>query len=115
LGKEVAGFNIQVTAVAPGMFRTDWAGRSLVRTERKIADYDAVFEPLRARRRNNSGKQSGDPKKAAGAMLRLIQSNDPPAHLLLGTDAVRLVNEKLDALKAEIEAWREVSVSTDFS
>jgi NAD(P)-dependent dehydrogenase (short-subunit alcohol dehydrogenase family) len=115
LGKEVAGFNIHVTAVAPGMFRTDWAGRSLVRAERKIADYDAVFEPLRVRRRANSGKQPGDPAKAARAILKLIDSGSPPAHLLLGPDAVWLVGEKLDAMKAEIEAWKDVSLSTDFS
>ena len=115
LGKEVAGFNIHVTAVAPGMFRTDWAGRSLKRTERKISDYDGLFDPLRARRRNNSGKQSGDPKKAARAILALIASERPPAHLLLGPDAVRLVTEKLDTFKAEIEAWKAVSTATDFS
>jgi NAD(P)-dependent dehydrogenase (short-subunit alcohol dehydrogenase family) len=115
LGKEVAGFNIHVTAVAPGMFRTDWAGRSLVRAERKVADYDAVFEPLRTRRRNNSGKQPGDPAKAARAILKLIASEKPPEHLLLGPDAVRLVSEKLDKLKVEIEAWKPVSLSTDYS
>jgi NAD(P)-dependent dehydrogenase (short-subunit alcohol dehydrogenase family) len=114
LGKEVKGFGIAVTAVEPGGFRTDWAGRSMVRTERKIADYDEVFEPLRARRQGYSGKQAGDPAKAARAILTLVQSENPPAHLLLGPDAVKLVREKLSALTSEIERWEKLSLSTDF-
>jgi len=110
----VRGFGIAVTAVEPGGFRTDWAGRSMVRAERKIADYDEVFEPLRARRQGYSGKQAGDPAKAARAILTLVQSENPPAHLLLGPDAVRLVREKILALTNEIEAWEKLSLSTDF-
>ncbi len=76
VGKEVESFGIHVTAVEPGGFRTDWAGRSMVRVERSIADYDAVFEPIRQRRLNYSGKQAGDPKKAAAAMLTLVESDN---------------------------------------
>lgn len=87
LGKEVAPLGIAVTAVAPGSFRTDWAGRSMVRTPRSIADYDGLFDPIRAAREQKSGHQLGDPAKAAQAMLDVIDSNSPPAHLLLGSDA----------------------------
>jgi NAD(P)-dependent dehydrogenase (short-subunit alcohol dehydrogenase family) len=113
LAKEVKDFGIHVTAVAPGGFRTDWAGRSLVRKERSIADYDTVFEPLRKRRRENSGKQTGDPQKAAQAMLKLIEAEKPPMHLVLGSDALRLVREKLDFMKSEIDGWEKVTLSTD--
>ncbi|WP_205417499.1 oxidoreductase [Trinickia diaoshuihuensis] len=115
LAGEVGGLGIKVTAVAPGGFRTDWAGRSLVRGERSIADYDTVFEPLRARRQSMSGKQPGDPAKAARAILDVIGSDDPPVHLLLGTDAFARVTEKLDALRAEFTAWESLSKSTDFT
>jgi NAD(P)-dependent dehydrogenase (short-subunit alcohol dehydrogenase family) len=114
LGKEVRGFGIFVTAVAPGGFRTDWAGRSLSRAPRAISDYDEMFEPQREARQQRNGKQSGDPVKAAKAMLTILADPNPPAHLLLGPDAVKLVEEKLNALKAEIEAYRSLSVSTDF-
>jgi len=114
LGKEVRSLGIAVTAVEPGGFRTDWAGRSMVRAARSIPDYDTVFDPLRARREINSGRQPGDPAKAAQAILRLVASPEPPAHLLLGRDAIGLVREKLGALKAEIAAWEQVSLSTDF-
>ncbi|CDM46861.1 TPA: oxidoreductase [Pseudomonas aeruginosa] len=113
LGKEVAGLGIAVTAVAPGSFRTDWAGRSMVRSPRTIADYDALFDPVRQARQENSGKQPGDPRKAARAMLQAIDAENPPAHLLLGSDALGLVRQKLKALEEEIAAWEEVTRSTD--
>lgn len=113
LGKEVKPLGIAVTAVAPGGFRTDWAGRSMTRTPRSIPDYDEVFDPVRKARAERSGKQPGDPKKAARAMLTAIASDHPPAHLLLGTDAIGLVRNKLSALAEEIQAWEAVTVSTD--
>jgi NAD(P)-dependent dehydrogenase (short-subunit alcohol dehydrogenase family) len=115
LGKEVKPFGVHVTALAPGGFRTDWAGRSMVRAPRAIADYDAVMDPIRAARQARHGNQLGDPAKAAQALLKLVAAENPPAHLFLGTDALQLVAEKLDALKAEIAAWEEVSRSTDFA
>ncbi|MBO9880085.1 oxidoreductase [Xanthomonas sp. D-109] len=113
LGQEVAALGIHVTAMAPGSFRTDWAGRSMVRTPRSIADYDALFDPIRDARQAKSGRQLGDPAKAAQAMLALIQAPAPPAHLLLGSDALALVGDKLDRLRADIAAWEAVSRSTD--
>ncbi|MGY4724537.1 oxidoreductase [Burkholderia pyrrocinia] len=113
VGKELEPFGIAVTAVAPGSFRTDWAGRSMARTPRSIADYDAIFDPIRNAREEKSGKQPGDPAKAARAMLAVIAAEYPPAHLLLGSDALRLVRNNLSALEAEIHAWEAVTVSTD--
>jgi len=113
MGKELAPFGIAVTAVAPGSFRTDWAGRSMQRSPRGIADYDEVFDPIRQARQEKSGKQLGDPKKAARAILQLIESEKPPAHLLLGSDALSLVRAKLAELSAEMDAWEAVTRSTD--
>lgn len=113
LGKEVAALGIRVTSVAPGSFRTDWAGRSMVRSPRSIADYDALFDPIRQRRQEVSGKQLGDPRKAARAMLAVIDSPEPPAHLLLGSDALQLVRAKLKSLEQELREWESLTVSTD--
>ncbi|WP_447361768.1 oxidoreductase [Burkholderia vietnamiensis] len=113
LGKELAPFGIAVTAVAPGSFRTDWAGRSMTRTPRSIADYDALFDPVRQARERNSGRQLGDPVKAAQAMLAVIEADAPPAHLLLGSDALRLVRAKWAALQDDIRAWEPLTMSTD--
>ncbi len=113
LGKEVKPFDIHVTAVAPGSFRTDWAGRSMVRSVRSIPDYDSLFDPIRKGREEKSGKQLGDPIKAARAMLAVIESEHPPTHLLLGSDALSLVREKLSSLSAELDAWETLTKSTD--
>ncbi|TWR83283.1 oxidoreductase [Pseudomonas saxonica] len=113
LSKELLPFNIFVTAVAPGSFRTDWAGRSMQRTPRSIADYDASFDPVRKAREEKSGKQLGDPRKAAQAMLQVIASPIPPAHLLLGSDALGLVRDKLNRTAREIDQWEALTLTTD--
>lgn len=113
LAKEVRPFGIAVTAVAPGSFRTDWAGRSMQRSARSIADYDTLFDPIRQAREEKSGKQPGDPVKAAHAMLAVIEAEMPPTHLLLGSDAMRLVRDKLRDLGQDLDAWEALTVSTD--
>ncbi|CDF94943.1 MULTISPECIES: oxidoreductase [unclassified Pseudomonas] len=113
LSQELRPFNIFVTAVAPGSFRTDWAGRSMRRTARSIADYDASFDPVRRAREEKSGKQLGDPQKAAQAMLQVIASPTPPAHVLLGSDALSLVRGKLSRAANEIDQWEALTRSTD--
>ena len=114
LGKEVHAFGIDVTAVAPGSFRTDWAGRSMARAPRSISDYDALFDPVRARRQSISGKQIGNPAKAAAVMLQLATGVErPPAHLLLGSDALELVRGKLNVMQADLAQWEQTSRSTD--
>lgn len=113
LGQEVRDLGIRVTAVAPGSFRTDWAGRSMVRTPRSLADYDALFDPVRARRQEASGHQRGDPDRAARAILHIIESDAPPAHLVLGSDALALIRDKLARLREELAQWEGLTRSTD--
>ena len=115
LEKEVRGLGIKVTIVAPGAFRTDWAGRSMIRTERSVEDYNVVFDPIRRLRKAKDGKQPGDPAKAAQVLLDIIEADNPPVHLLLGNDALSVVRKRLADLNDEIDRWASVSKSTDFS
>jgi NAD(P)-dependent dehydrogenase (short-subunit alcohol dehydrogenase family) len=115
LSKEVRDFGIRVSAIAPGQFRTDWAGRSMIRTERTISDYDKLMDPVRKARQVKSGKQPGDPAKAAQVLLQIVEASDPPTHLLLGDDALKFVREKLQSLNSEFAAWENVTRSTDFA
>lgn len=110
---EMAPFGVHATTLCPGSFRTDWAGRSMVRTERSIADYDTLFDPIREARQAVSGKQLGNPQKLADAVLTLIESDNPPPQLLLGSDALKHVTARIERLTQEIEAWKGVTVSTD--
>jgi NAD(P)-dependent dehydrogenase (short-subunit alcohol dehydrogenase family) len=114
LAAEVARFGIQVTAVEPGAFRTDWSGRSMQRAARTIPDYDDLIGPISAARAAYNGNQPGDPLKAADALLKLIDSSSPPGHLLLGTDAIAAVTTAHAASTDDIEQWHELSSSTDY-
>lgn len=115
LAQEVEAFGIHVTALAPGSFRTDWAGRSLVRTGRSIADYDAVFDPVRQARQAKDGRQIGDPAQAARVLLELVEHEAPPRQLLLGSDALVAGKARIEARSASIDAWEAVTRSTDFA
>ena len=115
LAKEIRPLGIYVTAVEPGMFRTDWAGRSMVRSERKITDYDAIFDPIREARKSRSGQQPGDPAKAGKAIVQLLTSAEPPLHLLLGSDAFDFVQKEFDALRCEFSDWELLTRSTNFA
>jgi NAD(P)-dependent dehydrogenase (short-subunit alcohol dehydrogenase family) len=110
-----ARVGIHMTALAPGQFRTDWAGRSMDRTPRSIADYDMVMDPIRAARQAKSGQQPGDPARAAQALLALVEAPAPPTRLFLGDDALGLVEGKMAAMEAEIAQWRALSRSTSFT
>jgi NAD(P)-dependent dehydrogenase (short-subunit alcohol dehydrogenase family) len=114
LSKEVRDFGVRVTAIAPGSFRTAWAGKSMVRSERSIPDYDTLFDPIRRARENKSGRQTGDPAKAAQVLVDLVEAEDPPIHLVLGADALRLVRERTRDFLAELDAWESVSLSTEY-
>jgi NAD(P)-dependent dehydrogenase (short-subunit alcohol dehydrogenase family) len=114
LSKELRGLGIKVTALAPGSFRTEWAGSSMVRSGRSIPDYDSLFAPIRQARERNSGRQSGDPARAASVLLDLVEAENPPVHLILGADALRLVRDRTAAFLAELDAWEAVSLSTEY-
>ena len=114
LAKEIGPLGIFVTAVEPGMFRTDWAGRSMVRAERSISDYDTIFNPIREARKARSGQQPGDPAKAGKAIAEFLTAAEPPLHLLLGPDAFEYVYKEFEALRSEFTAWETVTRSTNF-
>jgi hypothetical protein len=85
----------------------------MVRSNRTIASYDELFDPIRKARQEKSGKQLGNPAKLAAAVLKLIESDNPPPQLLMGSDALKLVRDKLARMTQELDAWEELTVSTD--
>jgi hypothetical protein len=103
-----------VTLVEPSAFRTDWAGRSANEATAEIADYAATAGAVRRELRELSGKQPGDPVRAANAIIQAVEAPNPPLHLLLGKEALRLGREKLDALRRDFDAWEKVTVGADF-
>src|SRR3982751_4214216 len=113
LSLEVAPLGIKVTLVEPSGFRTDWAGRSANETRARIADYSGTagknIENLRA----SSGKQPGDPARAAAAIIDAVESPSPPLRLLLGRAALKGARIKLDMLKRDFDAWEQTTVNAD--
>ena len=105
LYKEVAPLGIKVTIVAPSGFRTDWAGRSANNSSIQIADYATTAHKNINDIRGYSGKQPGDPVKAAKAMIQIVESENPPLRLLLGAAALRGAKAKLAELQHDFETW----------
>ena len=114
LADEGRPLGIKVTCVAPGPFRTDWAGRSLRETPPRSADYAETVGARMQALAQRSGAQPGDPVRAGEAMIRITEVDHPPRHLVLGAIGLNAVTTKLKASLAEIEAWRETGLATDF-
>ena len=113
LSREVAPLGIKVTIVEPGGFRTDFAGSSTELSEGH-PEYDSTVGATARFQRNYNGRQPGDPKKAAQAIIQLTQERNPPLRLLLGSDAYAAVEKNDLARLEEARIWKELSVSTDF-
>lgn len=113
LSKEVAHLGIHVTIVAPSGFRTDWAGRSADNSKIVIADYADTAGANKSFIRGYSGNQPGDPNRAAQAIVKAVESKEPPLRLLLGAAALKGAMAKLDVLKEDFDAWADVTVWAD--
>lgn len=114
LYQEVEPLGIKVMLVEPSGFRTDWAGRSANESKVTIDDYAATAGKARHMLRAISGNQNGDPIRAVQAIVKAIESSDPPQHLLLGNDAFDGAMAKLEQLRQNFSSWEDVSRGADF-
>jgi NAD(P)-dependent dehydrogenase (short-subunit alcohol dehydrogenase family) len=114
LSQEVAPLGLKVMLVEPGPFRTDWAGRSAQEAAQTIADYHVTAGARRDMIRGYSGKQPGDPARAAAAIVKAVEAPEPPLRLLLGKMALATALGKLETLKKNFEAWAPVAEGADF-
>jgi len=112
--QEVEPLGIQVMLVEPSGFRTDWAGRSANECKKQIADYAKTAGTWRSEIRADSGKQPGDPVRAAQAIIRAVESPKPPHHLLLGNDAYEGAMAKLEELRKDFSAVEAIARGADF-
>lgn len=115
LAGEVAPFNIKVTLVEPGPFRTAFAGSSLKIAEKKIDAYDStpVGEFMKHFTERN-GQQDGDPVKAAKLMIEVVNSSNPPLRIPMGQFAYDEFNKKIESVQKDMEAWKEKLIKTSF-
>ncbi|HEY9664044.1 MAG TPA: SDR family oxidoreductase [Allocoleopsis sp.] len=113
LAKEVAPLGIHVTIVEPGAFRTAFNGK-LISPQQAIDDYAGTSAQMLEWLRQIDGQQPGDPKKAAVAMIQAVNHPNPPLRLVLGADTLEVIHAKLEAVAADLDAWKNISINTAF-
>jgi NAD(P)-dependent dehydrogenase (short-subunit alcohol dehydrogenase family) len=113
LAQEVSPFGVKVCAVEPGGMRTNWGARAHKDVPDLLPDYESSVGAVIKALESLWGHENSDPSKVAQVILRLAASDRLPAHLLLGSDAVRYAGEAEAARVADADRWREISVSTD--
>jgi len=113
LSEETKAFGIKVTVVAPGQFRTSFMDEgSLTFAKNRIDVYK--LDEAEKMWREFSGKQKGDPEKLVKILTEIAELPEPPLHLILGTDSYELVTSQREKEKAELETWKDLTLSTDF-
>ena len=114
LDQEIKPLGLGVTIVEPGPFRTDWAGRSLKQTAHPIDAYHETAGKRRAAISGYSGKQPGDPVRAAQAIVDVVRSPSPPLRLPLGAMAYETALKKLTGMHANFAAWESAARGADY-
>lgn len=115
LAEEVKSFGINVTIIEPGYVRTNFLNSSsLIASKNPIEEYTAIREGVKAHQNDIPGNQPGDPEKVADLIIKVTQKAEPPLRLLTGSDAYGFATYKIDSLKNEIEANKELTFSTDY-
>ena len=114
IAQEVSPFGVHVTIVEPGFFRTDFLdASSVVYAAHPIADYAQASAALREFYEARSHNQAGDPARLGQALVALSNAENPPVRWAAGTDALGMIEGKIAGLTTELEAWRDLSASTD--
>jgi len=114
MAKELAPLGVKVLIVEPGPFRTDWAGRSLKTPKEPIGAYAETAIARRNATQAYSGTQAGDPVRGVKAIIRTVESANPPLRLVLGSVAQDVIAARTEGFRVELEAGRDVAVACDF-
>ncbi|HLX49423.1 MAG TPA: SDR family oxidoreductase [Streptosporangiaceae bacterium] len=101
LAQEVAGFGINVTLIEPSGYSTDWAGSSA-----KHATALPAYDPVRQQAGQARARRftPGDPAATRDAVLRLVDTPNPPLRLFLGEAPLRIATADYES---RLAAWRE--------
>ncbi len=115
LAKEVAPFGIGVTVVEPGAFRTEFRGTSVKQSNIRLPAYAETAGKARDNVFAANGKQENDPVLGGRAIIRAIEADNPPLHLVIGGDALDQIRKKLAVLNQELDTWEDLTRSTKFA
>lgn len=116
LSQELAPFNIHVTLIEPSSFRTDWGGRSSAKTETSIPELkESIVGQMLQGIQLGAGQEAGDPLKAAEAVIKVVETTEPPLRLLLGQQAYDAATYKFNNMLESIEEWKETTINADYN
>lgn len=116
LAAETKAFGINATIVYPGYFRTNFLSQgSLILPENPISEYEDARKLEEIHENQIRGNQPGDPEKAANALIRISSAENLPLHLFLGSDSFGMAKAKIEQVQNDLEAWKDLSNSTDFA
>ncbi|MFD2515403.1 oxidoreductase [Pontibacter locisalis] len=114
MAQEVAPFNVKVTIVEPGPFRTNFAGSSIKRADEHLDAYAETAGAFERAMQERNGKQDGDPAKAAEVLWQVVDSDNPPLRLPLGQVAYEAVRTKMRNLENDMWTWERIATKTSF-
>lgn len=113
LAEEIKDFGVKATVVYPGYFRTDFLSKESVRTpENSIPEYEAARNSEQAHLDEINGNQPNDPEKAAEALIKISEEQNPPVHFLLGNGTDEFLNNKIKTITGDAQKWRDLTFST---
>lgn len=115
LAQEAAPFGVKVVSVEPGAMRTQWGQVATAQIPELLPDYEPSVGALLQMLAPHINQAGGEPAKVAQVILRLAEHARPPAHLVLGSDALHYLGVADTARASEAASWRSVSESTDFA
>ncbi len=115
LALELAPFNISVTAIEPGPFRTDFAGRSLQVMPTMSAYAQGAAAQTRQYFEQTNGQQQGDPVRAAQIIQHVVTMPNPPTQLALGSIAVQRIAQALQQQQNSVQQYATLSNSANYA
>jgi NAD(P)-dependent dehydrogenase (short-subunit alcohol dehydrogenase family) len=114
LAKEVEHLGIRVTIVEPGPIRTEFGSGATAKPPESKDYAESVGKALEWFA-DLDGDQPNDPARVAAAIVKAVESPDPPLRLALGAEAVEAIREKLDSQREDLDAWEELSTATAYA
>ena len=115
LRQELAPLGIRVALVQPGPFRTDFFTRSIQQSESPMDVYADTAGKRRKEHGSGVPNPPGDPARAAAAIIKLAQLEEPPMRLVLGKAANQTAEQDLNQQLDDLMDWEHIGLDTDFA
>ncbi|MCW3059532.1 MAG: NADP-dependent 3-hydroxy acid dehydrogenase YdfG [Capsulimonas sp.] len=106
LAQEVKAFGVTVTLIEPGAYATEFGSPSSLKMAPGMEIYSELRQQVFGRL---SSMERGDPQATAEAMLKVVDAENPPLRLILGSTGLPMVRAAYADRLATWEEWADVS------